>query len=164
MQGQKQVLIGLGANIGNKTQNLERALRLLEQQVGPVLAVSSIYETAPWGKAEQPSFFNQAAMLSTQLDPFRTMEALLDIEKVMGRKRREKWKERIIDLDLLFYDQYIIRTTLLTLPHPFLHLRNFVLVPLAEIAPDFWHPELEKTISEVLAESPDKLEVKIFCV
>lgn len=152
--------IGLGANIGDKNQNLAAAVQLLERKVGRINAVSSCYETAPWGESQQPAFYNQVVRLSTSLNPFQVLTQLLEIEKIIGRERREKWKERLIDLDLLFFGDYIIRTEILTLPHPFLHLRNFVLAPLAEIAPDFVHPVLKETIQSIHLSSPDKLDVK----
>ncbi len=156
----RNVFIGLGANIGDKKQNLATALQYLEQRIGPAQVVSSVYETAPWGETQQPSFYNQVVRLSTNLDPFQVLTQLLEIEKSIGRERREKWKERLIDLDLLFFDDYIIRTEMLTLPHPFLHLRNFVLAPLAEIAPDFVHPVLKETIQLIHLSGPDQLGVK----
>lgn len=137
-----------------------RALELVGVFAGEVMAASSLYRTAPWGKTEQAEFLNQAFEIHTELEPQELLETILAIEKHMGRSRQEKWGPRLIDIDILFFGDKIIKSPELIIPHPHLEERNFVLAPLAEIAPDFLHPLLQKTIRRLLEESPDKSRVE----
>jgi 2-amino-4-hydroxy-6-hydroxymethyldihydropteridine diphosphokinase len=148
-----------GGNIGNREETLETALTLIRQYCGNIIAISSIYETAAWGKNDQPSFLNQALQIHTDLQPRRLLRQLLKIETRIGRVREEKYGPRIIDIDILFYNEEVHNYRLLKLPHPEIQNRRFVLVPLVEIAAEFIHPVLKKTIAELLAICPDKLEV-----
>lgn len=154
-----KVYLSIGGNLGNRKANLAKAAYLIEHQIGSVLAISSLYETKAWGVENQPNFLNQALVVETTLSPQKALEKALTIETKMGRKRERKWYTRLIDIDLLFFEQQIIKTDDLTLPHPYLAKRNFVLVPLAEIAPNFIHPTLHKSISELLKACPDTLPV-----
>ena len=146
-----------GSNIGDRAENLRAALARIGQSAGRVLQTSSIYQTQAWGLTDQPDFLNQVLRISTQLSPQALLEAILLIEQNMGRERLEKWGSRIIDIDILFYDDVVLHEDKLHIPHPQLHLRNFVLAPLCEVAPDLVHPELHKTIRQLLLESPDEL-------
>jgi len=150
----------IGGNLGNRYAYLQKAVQFIQQSCGNIVHSSAIYETAAWGKTDQPSFFNQCLVLETELAPDQLMQKLLEIETTMGRKRTEKLGPRIIDLDILLIDGHIISTDLLTLPHPALPMRRFALLPLAEIAPDLIHPVLKKTIRELLAECTDELDVQ----
>jgi 2-amino-4-hydroxy-6-hydroxymethyldihydropteridine diphosphokinase len=140
--------IALGANLGNREATLEQALQRLGAE-GEVVAVSPWYETAPVGYLDQPDFLNGVACLETSTPPEQLMERLIEIESDLGRKRSFPNAPRRIDLDLLYYDDLILESPLLTLPHPRLHERSFVLVPLRDIAPDLVHPVLGKTTSEL---------------
>lgn len=120
-----------------------------------------VYETQAWGMTDQPDFLNQVLEVATTLSPEELLEQIKQIEQQMGRERRVKWGERLIDIDILFYEQAVIYTEKLKIPHPFLHERNFVLIPLQEIAPDFQHPVLQHSISQLLKSSKDLLYVKI---
>lgn len=146
------VYLSTGSNLGNRAEYLARAEEEITTFIGHIEAASSVIETAPWGKTDQPAFLNQVLKIKTRLPPLFLMEQLLDIEKDMGRNRNEKWGPRIIDIDILFFDNRIINQEHLRVPHPHLHEREFVLKPMVEIAPDFVHPILQKTMSELLQE------------
>jgi 2-amino-4-hydroxy-6-hydroxymethyldihydropteridine diphosphokinase len=136
--------------LGNRETLLIQAEEAITEWVGPIDARSSIVETAPWGKTDQPYFLNRVLRVKTRLPPIQLMEMLLQIEQDMGRNRAEKWGPRTIDIDVLFYDSRIINEPGLCVPHPYMHEREFVLKPLVEIAPGFMHPVLQKTMSELL--------------
>jgi 2-amino-4-hydroxy-6-hydroxymethyldihydropteridine diphosphokinase len=138
--------------MGNREEYLARAEEEITHFIGHIEAASSIIETAPWGKTDQPAFLNQVLKIKTRFPPLFLMESLLDVEKAMGRNRTEKWGPRIIDIDILFFNNRIINEEGLCIPHPHLHEREFVLKPMVEIAPDFVHPVLQKTMSALLQE------------
>ena len=154
---EKHIFISLGSNLGNRLDNLTKALILLEAEDIRVLVISPIYETLPWG-FESTFFYNACAELETTMTPEQLLKTLLKVEEKLGRVRNSEdgYSARIIDLDILSFDDLIINSSLLTLPHPRLHLRNFVLVPLSQIAPSWRHPILKKSISALIHESPDK--------
>jgi 2-amino-4-hydroxy-6-hydroxymethyldihydropteridine diphosphokinase len=149
----------LGGNLGDRRQNLDKAIAFLEETCGKVSKHSSIYETAAWGKTDQPSFLNQAVEIETELNSRQLMRKILKVEKMMGRTRKEKFDPRIIDIDILFFNDEICNYSFLKLPHPEVQNRRFALAPLAEIT-NLMHPVLKKTISELLQECRDELEVK----
>ncbi|MEP7374217.1 MAG: 2-amino-4-hydroxy-6-hydroxymethyldihydropteridine diphosphokinase [Chitinophagaceae bacterium] len=148
-----------GGNIGNREEALGKALALIRQCCGHITTISSIYETAAWGKSNQPPFLNQVLEIDTALQPRPLLRQILKIENQIGRVREEKYGPRIIDIDILFFNKEIHNYPSLKLPHPEIQNRRFVLVPMAEIAAEFIHPVLKKTITELLAICPDKLEV-----
>jgi len=150
----------IGGNLGNRYAYLQEAVRLIQESCGNIVHSSAIYETAAWGKTDQPSFYNQALVLETSLKPDDLMQHLLDIETAMGRKRTEKLGPRIIDLDILLIDELVISSSLLQLPHSALPNRKFALLPLSEIAPTLVHPVLHKTIAELLTDCTDELDVQ----
>jgi 2-amino-4-hydroxy-6-hydroxymethyldihydropteridine diphosphokinase len=149
----------LGTNLGDRKKNLTVARNTIELNVGPIIKASSIYETMAWGKTDQPDFLNQALEVETEAPPLHVLHEILEVEKMMGRTRKEKWSERVIDIDILLYGNEIITSPELTIPHPELPHRRFALVPLTEIAADFIHPVLRLTIAELLSRCPDLLEV-----
>lgn len=141
--------IALGSNLGDKEKNLRRALLLLTQQGVEVVRVSSFLSTEPYGVTDQPQFLNAVACVRTSLAPLALLDVLLATELAMGRMRLRHWGERNIDLDLLLYEDVVLDTLRLRLPHPDMQNRDFVLLPLAEIAPELKHPTLQKTIWEL---------------
>lgn len=151
-----------GGNMGDRYHHLQQACKMITNSVGQVVKFSSLYETAAWGFTEQPSFLNQVLCISSSLEPAPLLKKLLTIEEELGRKRTFKMGPRIIDIDLLFYNDQVISTHELSLPHPSIANRRFVLTPLNEIAPDFMHPVLNKTMRELLQICPDPLEVEIY--
>ncbi len=154
------VFISLGSNLGIRENNLQQAINLIVQLPQTSLVnQSGMYSTAAWGKTDQPDFLNMAIEISSALLPVDLMESLLQLEEKMGRVRNDHWGPRIIDMDILFYDKEIIHLPHLHVPHPEMHNRNFVLVPLNEIAPEFIHPVFKKKIAQLLEECPDKLTV-----
>ena len=152
----------LGANLGDRVAMLRRAADLIAERVGSISLQSNLYETAPWGITNQPTYLNQVLLVDTNLEPDVALKKTQAIEQELGRVRLEKWGARLIDIDILYHDQRILQTDTLTIPHPFLHLRRFTLVPLAEIAPDFVHPVLQKTTLKLLEECEDGSEVTLY--
>jgi len=149
-----------GGNIGEREEHLQTAIKRLEEKVGDVIQTSSIYETDAWGVTDQASFLNQIVVIETRLSAFEVLDEIQAIELLMGRKRKRKWGERIIDIDILFYENEIIDTERLSIPHPGIPDRNFVLTPMMEIAPNLEHPILKKTIENLSLACPDKLQVR----
>lgn len=160
MQYMNKVFLLIGGNIGDRLHNLNQAITGLSAACGPVIQQSAVYETAAWGNTDQAAFLNQALVLSTSLTAPELISTILSIEEEMGRRRLEKFGPRVIDIDILFFNDEIMNEPNLTIPHPQLQNRRFVLVPLHEIAPALVHPVLHKTIEQLLAECPDELEVR----
>ncbi|WP_278625161.1 2-amino-4-hydroxy-6-hydroxymethyldihydropteridine diphosphokinase [Parabacteroides gordonii] len=140
--------LALGTNIGNKRRNMITAAALLAERVGDVLALSGFYETEPWGFQSDNTFLNAALQLETGLPPLELLKATQEIELEMGRTQKSNgaYHDRIIDIDILLYDDLILQTPELTLPHPLMHERQFVMEPLAEIAPNVIHPVFKKPV------------------
>lgn len=143
------VYIGIGSNIGERQTNCMKAIEALKNKGITVKKISSMHETEPWGLKKQPKFINMAVETETSMSPEELLSALKGIEEDMGREETVKWGPRIIDLDILFYDDIVIDMKHLRIPHPLLHERDFVLNPLAEIAPDKLHPTLNKTVNQL---------------
>jgi 2-amino-4-hydroxy-6-hydroxymethyldihydropteridine diphosphokinase len=150
------VYIGIGSNIGSREENCLRAIGFLKSTRLSITKQSSMYETAPWGMKEQPSFINMAIEIQTDLSPQELLILLKKIECDMGREQTTKWGPRIIDLDILLYGDRMINENGLKIPHPLMNERNFVLIPLSEIAPGLIHPILLKKISELLQDNKKK--------
>ena len=151
----------LGSNLGNKEDNLGKAVKLL-RKIGKIKKQSALYETEPWGFSDRENFFNQAICLETFLSPPELLAELLKIETSIGRKRHAKqWVAREIDIDIIFYDNLVLSGEFLTIPHPLLKKRKFVLTPLKEIAPSFIHPIFGKNITDLLKECSDNCKVEI---
>jgi len=156
-----KALIGIGSNLGLAAENCEKAISFLNNSESlQVTAHSSLYQSEPVGKKDQPWFVNGAVEVSTSLNPEQLLQHLLNIEHQFGRKRKGKWGPRIIDLDILDYDGKIFNSETLTLPHPEMTQRRFVLEPLSEIAGSTIHPLEKKTILDLLKELPQKPLVK----
>jgi 2-amino-4-hydroxy-6-hydroxymethyldihydropteridine diphosphokinase len=154
------VFLLLGSNLGNREAYLKSACDHIEAKIAPLYRSSSIYETQSWGKTDEPDYLNQVVWLKTSIPAQTVLRIILDIEHIMGRKREVKWGSRIIDIDILFYDSAIISEPGLVVPHPQLHNRMFTLAPLSEIAPDFVHPVLGKSIFQLKTELNSNLIVK----
>ena len=144
--------LALGTNIGNKRRNMITAAALLAERVGDVLALSGFYETEPWGFQSENTFLNAALQLDTSLSPLELLKATQEIEIEMGRTQKSNgaYHDRIIDIDILLYDHLVLQTPELTLPHPLMHERLFVMEPLAEIAPNVIHPVFKKPVISLL--------------
>ncbi|MCG2709811.1 MAG: 2-amino-4-hydroxy-6-hydroxymethyldihydropteridine diphosphokinase [Thermodesulfovibrionales bacterium] len=143
--------ISIGSNLGDREENCRQAIKLIEKNGIVVKKQSLMYETEPWGVKDQPKFINMAIEAETDKKPEELLRVLEEIEKEIGRTETVKWGPRVIDLDILFYDDLILKTQDLEIPHPLMHERAFVLKPLCEIAPDKRHPVTEKTVKEMAA-------------
>jgi len=159
----EKLFIALGGNVGRVSENFEMAIEKIKEMIGPVIKESSLYKTEPWGNKNQDDFLNSVICVETNLTSDEVLKNILSIEKAMGRNRNkdDQFAPRTIDIDLLFYGDKIINTDNLIIPHPRLHLRNFVLTPLMEIAPRLMHPVLNKTIEEISRLNNDSSVVSI---
>ena len=153
------VYLLLGSNQGNRQQYLQQAINFIAQQCGSIVRSSAIYQTAAWGKTDQPAFLNQVVELHTSMDPDACMHCLLGIENEMGRIRTERMGPRIIDIDLLFYDQLVYHSPVVHIPHPAIAQRRFVLTPMADLNPALVHPVLQQSIAQLLEKCTDPLPV-----
>ncbi len=151
--------LSLGSNEGDRVLWMQKAIDLLSESCGTIVEKSSMYETAAWGLSSQPDFLNMVLQLQTEKTPQELLTKIHTIETTLGRQRDIKWGPRTLDIDILLYNQDMVELPGLTIPHPYLQDRRFTLAPLAQIAPEYVHPQLNKTIRQLLIECPDKLEV-----
>ncbi|NEU08110.1 2-amino-4-hydroxy-6-hydroxymethyldihydropteridine diphosphokinase [Flavihumibacter sp. R14] len=149
----------LGSNLGDSKKYISDAVHCIKEQIGKLTGLSSLYQTASWGKTDQPDFINQVVRVETNLNPEKLLHGILVIETKLGRERSEKWGSRKIDIDLLFYGDQVIKSENLVVPHPFLHQRRFTLMPLVELNPGLVHPVFKKTVEELNCELDDNLAV-----
>lgn len=157
------LFIQLGSNLGDRALNIANAIELITSACGPVIKESACYETVPWGVANQGMFLNKVILLQSSSSPFDILDKLLSIECILGRKRNGIPNEaRVIDIDILFYGVTVISSDILTIPHPRLHLRKFVLIPMNEIAPDLIDPVSGLSINNLLKCCTDNLDVSIY--
>lgn len=155
------IIILLGSNLGDRLANLKQAIASIAS-FSTILQQSNIYQTAAWGNTDQADFLNQAIEIQTHQTAENLMQALLAIESQMGRVRLQKWEPRIIDLDIIFYESTIHNSDFIQIPHPEMQKRAFVLKPLLDIIPNFEHPILKQTITQLWEKCPDQLEVGLF--
>ncbi|MDO9340042.1 MAG: 2-amino-4-hydroxy-6-hydroxymethyldihydropteridine diphosphokinase [Bacteroidales bacterium] len=154
------VFLGIGTNLGNRGNNLKEAIARIEEHIGPVLKSSSVYETEPWGFQSGDEFLNMVVKVETKLIPAGLLERILMIESLLGRVKGEKqYSSRVIDIDILLYEGMVIDEKSLKIPHPLMHKRKFVLVPLCEIEPELVHPVLNQSIAFLLKTCKDKSKV-----
>ncbi len=152
----------LGSNLGDKVRNLQAACELIHSSIAQIINASSLYQTESWGFETPDIFLNQVIETKTALDPDKLLDQLLNLETSLGRKRHGNgYTSRLIDLDILFYDNLVISKNGLVIPHPLLHKRRFALTPMNEIAPGWVHPVLNKTTSQLLLECDDRLKVQL---
>jgi len=157
------VVLGIGSNLGSRFENCRNAVRLISQSADfNLLGVSAVYETEPWGFRCQTMFINCVAAWFFHGSAPRLLSEIKSIERKLGRVKKQKWQPRIIDLDILFFGDKVIRRPDITVPHPLLHQRNFVLKPLMDLIPDFKHPVLKKSVRYLLQHSRDKSKVRLF--
>ncbi len=154
------VYLLLGSNLGDREKYIADSKQCIENELGPILKESSMYRTAAWGNTNQPDFINQVVLVSSAWKPQEVLSRILGIETYLGRARINKWGARTIDIDILFYADQCIDEQNLIIPHPYLHQRNFTLIPLLEIAPDLYHPVLNKTITELCEHVLNDLSVQ----
>ena len=155
----KAILL-IGGNLGDRTGQLREAVAQIDKQVGRVEKISSLYETAAWGVEEQPDYLNQALLVATEMDARTLLHTVLAIEHEIGRVRRQKWGARVIDIDIIFFNDAIINEPDLKIPHPQMQFRQFVLVPLMEILPEWQHPVLHQSVSTLLDNCTDQLPAR----
>lgn len=156
-----KVYLLLGGNIGDTKSLFAQTIKLIQTEVGDVVQKSSLYESEPWGFEHEQNFLNQVVIVETMLEPINLLDTTQQIEKEMGRVRKKsQYSERTIDVDILFYDNLVMESERLTIPHLMLHQRRFTLEPLVELSPIFIHPKKQKTLDELLHECSDKLFVK----
>jgi 2-amino-4-hydroxy-6-hydroxymethyldihydropteridine diphosphokinase len=154
--------LSLGSNQGDRLESLVKASKLIDLQIGNIIKFSPVFESEPWGFEAETSFYNMVIEVETKLTSHQLLSAILQIEKSLGRVRSGKeYSSRIIDIDIIFYGDRIVKDENLKIPHPKMHLRKFVLEPMVDIAPDFVHPFLHKSIAELLADSVDENVVEI---
>jgi 2-amino-4-hydroxy-6-hydroxymethyldihydropteridine diphosphokinase len=161
MQYLNKAYLLIGGNVGNRSGYLQQAIDILNVVCGKVINKSALYETAAWGNTDQPSFLNQALALETNFTAEGLMKEILVIEEQIGRKRAEKYGPRIIDIDILLFNEEVHHTASLTVPHPELQNRRFALKPLADIGARLHHPLLNKTVEVLLGECRDELQVTL---
>jgi 2-amino-4-hydroxy-6-hydroxymethyldihydropteridine diphosphokinase len=156
-----KVFLGIGTNLGNRKANLRKALEMIGKHIGTVINSSSVYETAPWGFDSEDDFLNMVVMVETTHTPSEIMKKINTIESMLGRERnQDRYSSRVIDIDILLYDDLVINENGLKIPHPLMHERKFVLVPLCELAPDLIHPVFGKSMSNLLEECRDRSKIR----
>tara|TARA_B100000902_G_scaffold302663_1_gene290688 strand:+ start:38015 stop:38503 length:489 start_codon:yes stop_codon:yes gene_type:complete len=156
------IYIQIGSNIGDRYQNINKSIYLIEKMIGPISNCSSIYESSAWGLESQSPFLNCVIKIDSKLSPEETLKKSQMIEKKIGRVKTIKWGKRIIDVDILFYNNDIIKNKNLIIPHPYIHKRKFVLIPLKEIANDLIHPIKNKNIEELYNDCNDEGNVELY--
>lgn len=156
-----RIYLLLGSNRGDRLRFLQAAVKKIASRIGPITGSSSVYETEPWGFEDQTQFLNQLIVAGTSLEPAAAMTAIASIEQQLGREREgENYSARTIDIDILFFEERVINTEELVIPHPRLHERRFALEPLAEIEQGLVHPVFKKTVAQLLAECKDTMKVR----
>lgn len=153
------VYLSIGSNMGDRLQLVRTAAALIHKKIGKIARKSHIYETQAWGNTDQEPFLNQVLMINTVMSPRELLDKIAELEKEMGRERKEKWGPRTMDIDIIFYGKRIIRDKGLEVPHPEMHKRLFVLAPMLEIAPELEHPVLKQPIDELFMACRDLSEV-----